>query len=1071
MQLATVAAAAGALGALSGCLQESESLQEAAGEAAGERYFYNSICHGCACSCPVRVYLQDGVVVKIEGHPDAPVSMGSLCPKGLNQIHTCYSPRRILYPMKRTGPRGIEGATFERISWDEAIDLAATKIAETIEKYGTYSFFCSIGGGGTYIMLPITSMSAALGSPTHFEPGDAQCYMPRTGMAQWVYGGDDQSMTDSSVLEPFKGLSKLEAEKGIQNDTNTLVIWGQQPTVSQCAQAARGLAELRERGCKTVVVDPNFSPDAVKATVHLPVRPGSDTALVLAWYRVILDEKLYDEEFTKYWTNMPFLINPETHLPWLATEAIPGYVPPENMPDNTPVYVCVDEDTGEVAPLPFGDPAEVSQQVNPQVLATAVVNGLESRSAGQIYRDEAEPWTLERAEEFCWVPAERIREAIDIYTAPLKEGKCAGICHGVATDQQEDSHQMTLGLLGLDCIMGYVNKPGCTLTQNGNGPKKPVADAPSAANQWGKCVPDGVLPRPVAFTGLGGMYASTHGAAYQIGAGDAANEARVNAVPEAYDPDSGNPPFLVKNQQWLFNQLIIDHPGFKNHRGQYTNSHAHIPSIREHIETGEPFRPRVWFDGSGNKLAALASAGVWYNAIMNGEMDFIIGEQPMLTSFHMEMADLVFPTQEWLEATNVGDFNGQANYFFPVPGVIHLGESAPMSAPPLLVTEATAKKLNEKLDSIVFGNTGKTIGELGLSFPLGAGIFDAVHNDDEAWANLLEKAKMMPGAENVATKEEYLEFAKNNSKAYYAYPSDEFWLYGQHLVKADDGLPLGFATESRKCEVYATVLIRSSKNGYPFAYPNTVEKLDPRIGSWDGHYAPICVVTKQKEAPKVENCGEWANYDPDFPLAITSGRVYFFHHGTMRHAPFARELYPAPFVRINSRTAAEYGIEHGDWVEISSRRTAGTDYDPAGTTGSEMSYSGIKEHNTKVSEPIRAIAYVSELVAPNVLWMERYWNPECYDSSQQKKTGGWQECNINVITNGIDANFNEVYGSYNNRAFCVSIKKSTKPENVWTQPAQFEPFMPTNENQYLAEIGVLRDNADLRTEPPALSVQ
>ena len=47
---------------------------------------------------------------------------------------------------------------------------------------------------------------------------------------------------------------------------------------------------------KTIVVDPNFSPDASKATVHLPVRPGSDAALVLAWYRVILDEKLYDEE-------------------------------------------------------------------------------------------------------------------------------------------------------------------------------------------------------------------------------------------------------------------------------------------------------------------------------------------------------------------------------------------------------------------------------------------------------------------------------------------------------------------------------------------------------------------------------------------------------------------------------------------------------------------------------------------------------------------------------------------------------------------------------------------------------
>ena len=75
-----------------------------------------------------------------------------------------------------------------------------------------------------------------------------------------------------------------------------MVIWGAQPSVSETAESGRGMAELRAAGVKTVVVDPNFSPDAVKADVWLPVRPGTDTKLLLSWFRYIFENKLYDEE-------------------------------------------------------------------------------------------------------------------------------------------------------------------------------------------------------------------------------------------------------------------------------------------------------------------------------------------------------------------------------------------------------------------------------------------------------------------------------------------------------------------------------------------------------------------------------------------------------------------------------------------------------------------------------------------------------------------------------------------------------------------------------------------------------
>ena len=109
------------------------------------------------------------------------------------------------------------------------------------------------------------------------------------------------------------------------------------------------------------------------------------------------------------------------------------------------------------------------------------------------------------------------------------------------------------------------------------------------------------------------------------------------------------------------------------------------------------------------------------------------------------------------------------------------------------------------------------------------------------------------------------------------------------------------------------------------------------------------------------------------------------------------------------------------------------------------------------------MAYVTQMVAPKVIFMERFWNPECFDNSQETKTGGWAECGVNVITNAVDANFNEAFGSYTNRGFAVNIKKSERPDRVWVTPEEFEPFMPTAANQASNDVGVLIDNPAMLT--------
>jgi anaerobic selenocysteine-containing dehydrogenase len=980
--------AAGAAAGLAGSIAPSfVETDKAWAESPSETKMYTSSCHGCITTCPCRVYVEDGVVVKIEGHPDAPISMGSLCLKGLNQIHTCYSPRRVLYPLKRVGGQGVKNAKWERISWDEAVSLAAGKIAEAIKKYGTYSVFLSVGGGGAYSIPQMVTMAQALGTPTAFEPGCAQCLLPRDATSRFMYGGRSMSIADANTNEPFKGLAPLEAAKGLESETKVIVLWAAQPSVSQTAVSGRGMAELRARGCKTVVIDPNLTPDAAKATVWLRARPGSDTALMLSWFRYIFENNLYDAEFTKYWTNMPFIINPDTKLPWLAEEVWPGYR--STTPDNTPTYVCFDLRTNALQPFEYSAPKDSA--VDPEVFWQGSVNGKESKTAGQIYKETADPWTLAKAEEVCWVPADLNEKAIRIYT----DAEVAGICLGVATDQQQGASQAPLGAGGLDMIMGYINKPGSILAQTPGGPYSSVVrpGAPRPTKSYG-----------VIF-GSYGMGAS----GFEVGATEADNAQRVASNP---NPD------LV----WYENQLLLDRLGMKNHKGLYDWSQAHIPTVLDAIKTGEPYKPRVWYDFSGNKLAMLGNAGSWYEAFP--EIDFCICQYPMLTSFHVERADLIFPVQEWLEYADAHPM-GQLNYNFGIFPVIHLGETVANSVPPVKVMNAVAAELNEALDSgepVVFGATGSLYtvakeidGAKPLRFPLnGIGVMAGAEEDSAIREGLAKNWGAPSFDELYANPEQYLKPQVT--------PIEEFWSYNQQDVLADDGLPSGFATESRKCEVYCTVNIRLGRTGWPYCYPREHEACDADVApEFDGDYSPICQYVEPVETPLESH----ENYDPEYPLVLTSGRVYYFHHGTMRHAAFARELYPVPDVRMHPKTAEKYGLKHMDWVDVTSRR---------GTISGRV--------------------YCTAGMHEKVVWMERFWNPECYDNSvpAEKRTGGWQECNVNVITKN-SAPFNEVFGSYTNRGFTVNIKKGKKPENVWVNPEDFKPFLPTNANQYVPDAG------------------
>ena len=240
-------------------------------------------CEMCFWRCGVMAEVADGKVLKLQGNPHHPLTKGKLCARGNAGTQLLYDPDRLKYPLLRTGQRG-EGK-FKRIGWDEALDYFATRLKEIKQKYGAEAL--APFPHGVYSGFFSTLMKA-FGSPNSAEPAFAQCRGPRDVGYQLTFGRAVNSPEPVDLEE-----SKLIVLIGSHIGENVFT--------SQVAAFAEGL----KRGAKLVVVDPRFSTAASKANWWLPIRPGADTALLLAWMNVLIAEKLYDKDYLdQYATGM-----------------------------------------------------------------------------------------------------------------------------------------------------------------------------------------------------------------------------------------------------------------------------------------------------------------------------------------------------------------------------------------------------------------------------------------------------------------------------------------------------------------------------------------------------------------------------------------------------------------------------------------------------------------------------------------------------------------------------------------------------------------------------------------------
>ena len=232
-------------------------------------------CDLCFWKCGAIATVRDGRLWKIEGNPLDPLSRGRLCPRGTGGVGAHFDPDRLRTPLLRASERGRE--VWRPVSWEEALDFLASKMRAIQTNYGPESMAAFVHGiGGTFLKHTLK----AFGAVSIAAPSFAQCRGPRDTAFRLTFG-DDVGSPERTDIENAQCLVLIGSHLG-ENMHNTQV---------------QEFANAVGRGASIIVADPRFSVAASKAKFYLPVKPGTDLALLLAWMNVIVSEKLYDKEY------------------------------------------------------------------------------------------------------------------------------------------------------------------------------------------------------------------------------------------------------------------------------------------------------------------------------------------------------------------------------------------------------------------------------------------------------------------------------------------------------------------------------------------------------------------------------------------------------------------------------------------------------------------------------------------------------------------------------------------------------------------------------------------------------
>lgn len=278
------------------------------------------LCGICPSGCAVEITMKGERLHRIkpmEGHP-----LGIVCTRGVHAEEIIYSPDRIKFPMKRIGNRG-EGK-WERISWDEALELSSRLMRGIVEKYGPEAMAIYSGRGG--FEQSLLDMFATTGHDSICSNFLIPLGSPNTFSCSSLCNNAHRVIAPLATLGTSLDYLFPDFERSDQ-----IVVWGSNPATDSPPLNLKRILEAKHRGAKVIVIDPLKTYTAEKADEWIGIRPGTDGALALAMANVILENGHYDRSFADEWTHgfgefkqyiRTFSLKETEKITWIRAEEI-----------------------------------------------------------------------------------------------------------------------------------------------------------------------------------------------------------------------------------------------------------------------------------------------------------------------------------------------------------------------------------------------------------------------------------------------------------------------------------------------------------------------------------------------------------------------------------------------------------------------------------------------------------------------------------------------------------------------------------------------------------------------------
>lgn len=237
-----------------------------------------TICQTCDVACSVVCEVKKDRVVKVRSS-DNPIFRDNICMKGIVAPKGFAHPNRVLYPQKRVGERG--SGQWQRVTWEEALSDIGARLKTVIDTHGPEAWAVSTSQWNTAT-----------------DHGMGRRIMNHIGTPNWISGVALCAGNTAAVNRLTYGWFPM----GDFENTNCIVLMGHNPRRHSWTPVYTAVRSAQARGAKLIVLDPRRSSNAERADIWLPLKAGSDTAMMFGWLKVIIDEGLYDRAFVDKWT-------------------------------------------------------------------------------------------------------------------------------------------------------------------------------------------------------------------------------------------------------------------------------------------------------------------------------------------------------------------------------------------------------------------------------------------------------------------------------------------------------------------------------------------------------------------------------------------------------------------------------------------------------------------------------------------------------------------------------------------------------------------------------------------------